>query len=37
MAREINQTAESDPNRYRISRRTILRGVGVSMALFEFE
>ena len=33
MAREINQSAEPDLNRYRISRRTILRGVGVSMAL----
>ena len=33
MAREINQSAEPGLNRYRISRRTILRGVGVSMAL----
>ena len=33
MAKATNQSADSNRNRYQVSRRTILHGVGVSMAL----
>jgi len=33
MAREMNESNEPEYNRYRLSRRTMLRGVGFSMAL----